>query len=223
MKYLAVFVLLGIVSLPALSQPFEPVINITYSPQHPTWNDTITFYIEIEDLIRPSHLHSSSVNVNEFHIEGSMCYYQSMWIESGSHHDTVKVLLPEEEEGIYIFKYRYGIYTSNGDSCLWEFPGSVEIADSIEFRVYDWTIVEDEPPFNSVTLFPNPTNEELQLIFPSFKHRKIALTNMVGDIVFSSTFFGPSPIINVSKLASGTYLCSVFEDDRIHSYKFLKL
>lgn len=222
MKQIALFISFGLFSVGVLGQPVEPVINITYSPQHPTWNDTITFYCEIEDISIPAHLHSSSVEVNGFHFEASNCYYPSMWIEIGTHYDTVRVLLPEEQGGIYTFKYQYGIYSSGGDSCVWNFPGFTGFADSVQVQVYDWNDVNSEPQLEDVTLFPNPTNEALRLRFASSAHRNITLTNMVGVIVFTSNSIDRFTTIDVSNLASGTYLCSVFEDETIHSYKFLK-
>jgi hypothetical protein len=70
----------------------------------------------------------------------------------------------------------------------------------------------------NVIAYPNPSKDNLFVQFPAGAKTTISLRNLLGEEVYTSVAVGDKQTIDVSKLASGSYLLQVSNE----SGKFVK-
>jgi hypothetical protein len=75
---------------------------------------------------------------------------------------------------------------------------------------------------NSVFVFPNPSSNQITLLFPSNEIGKIQITNMFGEIIFSNKINANKEQINVNGFPNGMYLISFINSHNKIQSKFLK-
>lgn len=78
---------------------------------------------------------------------------------------------------------------------------------------------------SGITLFPNPSNDKIQINFPAFtlgNKGVLELLNMDGKLIKSQQIQGKSSILDVSKLPNGLYVIKIIGQDIISINKFIK-
>ena len=72
-------------------------------------------------------------------------------------------------------------------------------------------------------IYPNPANESLTLTLSKVEGIKtVRVYNVLGEVVFTSSFNNLQTTIDISTYASGVYFLSVKEEDKIINKKFIK-
>ena len=79
------------------------------------------------------------------------------------------------------------------------------------------SIIED----NSITLYPNPTNNEISISSESFIN-SIEIYNSLGQKVYTETINSKEKTIDISSLPSGVYVLGAKTDDGIMRKKIIK-
>ena len=77
----------------------------------------------------------------------------------------------------------------------------------------------------NVSLFPNPVQDQLSILFDSDNNnRTLLLRDMVGKIVLTHRIISSSNTLNVSEIPKGIYFIEVLEEEkRVWSKKIVKL
>ncbi len=89
------------------------------------------------------------------------------------------------------------------------------------------TIVEVVKIFNenNIIIYPNPTAELINVEYPDLKsNTKIEIYNMQGKLMISQKITSTNEQINLSKLASSTYIVKIIEDNiELRTFKIQKI
>lgn len=183
-----------------------PVTTITYTPQHPTWMDTILFICSTPNINQPFPLYSEQIEVVGTDIHADICYSQSPWLSSYTHIDTVSVTLPVGSSGLHTFHYRYGI-KGTPDSCVYQIllqNDSVGIGDTITFEVTEpnGLYLTDQKTFR---LFPNPATTFVALESQELL-KEVWLTDISGRWLQNFLLKGTRWESDTSKLPAGIYM-----------------
>ena len=75
---------------------------------------------------------------------------------------------------------------------------------------------------NSLTVLPNPANDQLSIYLKEINEYNIIFTDMLGNIVLKSKFENNTFNINCKYWATGLYLITVSDRTNIYSGKFIK-
>ena len=75
---------------------------------------------------------------------------------------------------------------------------------------------------NSLTVLPNPTNDELNIYLNEVNEYNIVLTDMLGNVVFTSKFQNNTFKLNCKNWANGIYFITISSNSNIYSGKFIK-
>ena len=73
---------------------------------------------------------------------------------------------------------------------------------------------------NEIKLFPNPTNEYLNLVIDTYEHLAISVFNVFGEIVFED--LNAKPQIDVSNLKEGIYYIKIYGEKTNYTTMFIK-
>lgn len=90
---------------------------------------------------------------------------------------------------------------------------------------YNFTDIEDHQPHIEFHVFPNPTTEFLTIQSGNHQFRKLLVTHVAGAVCQSLDFPSGSNscVLDVSGLASGSYILSAVSDSNVSSFSFIKL
>jgi hypothetical protein len=75
---------------------------------------------------------------------------------------------------------------------------------------------------NSLTVLPNPTNDEINIYLNEVNEYYIVLTDMLGNVVFTSKFQNNTIKLNCKYWANGIYFITISGNSNIYSSKFIK-
>lgn len=90
------------------------------------------------------------------------------------------------------------------------------------------TGIEDENIEDQFKLYPNPVNDELNILFNSSRNKKIQITilSLDGKIILEDIFYSSIGNtlwqVNVESLNKGMYICQINTGETIKTIKFLK-
>jgi hypothetical protein len=73
---------------------------------------------------------------------------------------------------------------------------------------------------NEIKIFPNPTNEYLNLVIDTYEHLAISVFNVFGEIVFED--LNAKPQIDVSNLKEGIYYIKIYGEKTNYTTIFIK-
>jgi hypothetical protein len=84
-------------------------------------------------------------------------------------------------------------------------------------------INDDEADKNPFKLFPNPVNENVEIVFENELPEKVILYNLTGQLVLSQEVNDQRVLLNTSHLAPGIYICTMKLGSRTYSRIISKL
>ncbi|WP_299395237.1 S8 family serine peptidase [uncultured Gelidibacter sp.] len=85
------------------------------------------------------------------------------------------------------------------------------------------TLSTKDADINGYKLFPNPVSHQLHLKLPADNvHRTLRVYNALGKLVIEQMYEGSYSILDVSSLASGTYLLKIDSSNSSSNFKFIK-
>ncbi|KAA1246713.1 T9SS type A sorting domain-containing protein [Aquimarina sp. RZ0] len=137
--------------------------------------------------------------------------YQNTVIHQGMFHRTI----------LNIYKSLF----DKGDRNL-VFPGMISIANNQTVTEEDVTLgLLDDIAIQGITIYPNPIVEyvNVDLLAKFEKETTISLIDIRGSIVRKIKTFSPKNKINLGALANSVYFLKIENDEKIHTYKILKL
>jgi len=216
MKKAPILMFIGLMMLKQGSSLAQvPVTTITYTPQDPTWIDTIQFICTTPNMVAPFSVYSEQTELVGTAIHADICYIQSPWIQVITHVDTVSVNLPAGSSGQYTFHYRFGLKDAQ-DSCMYEYPSptpndTLAIAGTITFQVNEPNGLYLTDP-KTYRLFPNPASDLVTLDSPELL-KGVWLTDLVGKILQPFKLQGMRWETNISELPSGIYMVVAIEEN----------
>ena len=97
----------------------------------------------------------------------------------------------------------------NGD------PNSVLLVDDLEIAYTTVSVAESLP--TSFIVYPNPTNDRLNIQLPSYTQANIQLIDALGQSVISTNAYGVNATLSVSDLPSGIYTLRVQDGKSIRT------
>ena len=74
----------------------------------------------------------------------------------------------------------------------------------------------------AIVVYPNPTSETVNIIFPSTAVRELKLISLSGELIFSKKTTGNRESLDVSNLTSGVYNLEIRENTTISSVKIVR-
>ena len=81
----------------------------------------------------------------------------------------------------------------------------------------------EENNLNEIFVYPNPTNDILNITIPSKNYNKISIINSLGQIVYSKNIIYLQDIkIDFSNKKSGIYFIKLYSKDKIKVLKLVK-
>lgn len=117
---------------------------------------------------------------------------------------TEKSYFDEVEKGTYYYQVT-AVYEENGEVC--ESPA----ANSYENPEQNYVVVEvtaiDENGINGMMVYPNPTDDVLNITVESME--RITITNTLGQVVYDKEVSSDSEIINMSQYEAGVYMVRI--------------
>ncbi len=86
------------------------------------------------------------------------------------------------------------------------------------------TSVEDLDVTISVTIFPNPTSEDINLVVDKYEGVTFSLYDVVGKLLTKQTLTATNTNINISTYSKGVYLLKLSQKDnnKIKTYRIIK-
>ena len=104
---------------------------------------------------------------------------------------------------------------------------SVKITDNAGCVITDKASVGiaslEENPVNSISIFPNPVSEQVNILFTSKGQVSLLLTGITGNIIDSKNVSGiVKTSFNTSNLSKGVYLIIIKDNISSYSYKVIK-
>lgn len=115
----------------------------------------------------------------------------------------------------------------------------IYVDDTKDGRLYDWKVdataylVNNEAECSAITsiedintqaisVFPNPTNEIMNIDFSGKKVQKLMIFDVMGKIVFEKTNVNLTERVDISFLTNGLYILTIQMDKENSSYKIIK-
>ena len=74
----------------------------------------------------------------------------------------------------------------------------------------------------AIVIYPNPTTDELHLVFPEGRERNLALKNMSGEVLLNITINEKEEIINLHSLSAGVYSFVINDGELVSTFKVIK-
>lgn len=105
-------------------------------------------------------------------------------------------------EGIYIFKI-------TGKNEL----GYIS-SDEIKITVQKITGVEDLDEKSDFKIFPNPATACVTILFPEFADNQLSITDLSGNVIFSTKTSGNSLDLDTSNFTKGIYIVSILNSEK---------
>lgn len=99
-------------------------------------------------------------------------------------------------------------------------PGGTGTEVKIDYILIPVGINNDES--EAILVYPNPTTETINIVFPSTADRELKLISLSGELVFSKKTTGSKESIEVSDLPSGIYNLEIQDDSTVSSVKIVK-
>jgi len=112
------------------------------------------------------------------------------------------------------------VFYSSGSST----SGSVSQGVQQAYKIYRLDIIEAKTNI-SLSVFPNPTNDKLNLQIQDFKNEKLTyqLIDMQGKLINHGEIFSQNTEVNTSYLPPAIYLINIIETNTpILSFKIIK-
>jgi len=104
---------------------------------------------------------------------------------------------------------------------IWEINLGPYDPDWIKCELFDiYNLSNEEFNINTISLYPNPTTDVLNIESPQFNIQKIEIFNLNGKR-FLSQNFNQQPI-NLSSLSKGLYLIKIYGEEGISTKKLIK-
>lgn len=101
-------------------------------------------------------------------------------------------------------------------------PNSIAASNALTITITNPSNVPNHLHNNiSMTLFPNPVENDLRLEFDRFIEGQLTIHNVLGSNCFSQSFQGKNLMINMS-LASGVYELEIISKEGVGRTKFIK-
>ncbi len=102
--------------------------------------------------------------------------------------------------------------------------------DSIQIDPDRWVLIDVESINGNTELnasipfkiYPNPTDENLSVIFSGEREYEISITDLNGKILLYQLSKQPITVLNVYSLQTGTYIVNVKTKKSVYSQKFIK-
>ena len=81
----------------------------------------------------------------------------------------------------------------------------------------------EENPVNSISIFPNPVSEQVNISFTAKGQVTLLLTGITGNVIESKNVSGVvKTTFNTSSLSNGVYLITIKDNNSNYSYKLIK-
>ena len=207
-------------SLVALScDQYEYAVSAYYSQSHcessfaTSYYDPSLNYVEVNNTIIPIHLVCDVMEegiklvwLTAIKAEQYTIYRNGTMIAEGvSENEYIDTTAEPGQE------YSYYVVGSNA----W-----IQSNPSNEIRV-DWsTLKVEEDNENNVSLYPNPANEQLNVIAKGLK--QVTVFNMLGQKVLFKDANNEKTVLDVRTLNAGTYFIRVTTESGVTTEKFMK-
>lgn len=128
-----------------------------------------------------------------------------------------------------------GYIDGTGIEAQFNTPTNVAINKNGNIYVLDWQgsfvrkitrssldVVENFLPKSKLILFPNPTNENLNVVYDNFSTiAKIRIKDIMGKEVFSKKIESSNTIISTSVFGKGIYFITIVDGEKKESQKFI--
>jgi aminopeptidase YwaD len=72
---------------------------------------------------------------------------------------------------------------------------------------------------NTISIFPNPANSEINIVLPSNDNTQIEITNAIGQLIIKDQ---NKSKIDISNLKNGLYFISVKHGQKTYTQKIIK-
>lgn len=104
---------------------------------------------------------------------------------------------------------------------------SIAIGSNLNFgllRLDNTALSINETNFgiNKISLYPNPTDSEINIESPNFELNTVKISNSLGQILHEKTRHSNNVTINLSHYLSGTYFLIINENEKTKTYKIIK-
>jgi len=90
---------------------------------------------------------------------------------------------------------------------------------TVEIINHTASITSNSSLTNPITIFPNPSKKELNIITNSSLDSPVEISNLMGELLIRTTTHSP---IDLTSLSSGVYILHVVIGNNHYSYKFVK-
>ncbi len=74
---------------------------------------------------------------------------------------------------------------------------------------------------DKLKIFPNPANDFISVLIPEHSESKINITDLSGKLIYSTTSYEPSLIINLTRIKSGVYILNVNTNNTVYYDKLI--
>ncbi len=185
--------------------PGNNVVGVSYTfvPGYPySLNDTLHSYVD------PQNQSLNSFRVG-LYSQGNTASYPDFFYDPYGFYNL----------SYYIRKNgRYGLYSSSFQNetmrprLYWGFD--------IGFYVTENTGISENTEAN-IKIYPNPTNEYLNIELSDNKKSQISVYNILGKLVYSEKLNGVKNTIDISKLSSATYVLKISQENAIITKKLI--
>ena len=121
-------------------------------------------------------------------------------------------------------QYKVYTYNANNDvASVEDKPNAFDNTDHITYYFYDCSVssIEESEDYSNILLYPNPTTEELNLLFNSEKNRTIQIFSSNGSLVAKHNIVTTDHTIDVSTLSRGIYFITISDDEYTINKKFI--
>ena len=80
----------------------------------------------------------------------------------------------------------------------------------------------NENTINNISIYPNPTNDNLTIETNSTTEQRLEILNLMGQTVYTSYINNKKTTINTSAFANGVYILKLYTDKETVVRKFIK-
>ena len=89
--------------------------------------------------------------------------------------------------------------------------------------IFNTSVSETPKPNNTISVYPNPANENLFVSFEmQSKNASVQIYDVTGNLVKELEITNGNSQINISQLAQGLYVIKIVDGNKLYSKKFLK-
>ncbi|MEX2410086.1 MAG: T9SS type A sorting domain-containing protein, partial [Candidatus Paceibacterota bacterium] len=75
---------------------------------------------------------------------------------------------------------------------------------------------------NNISIYPNPTDDKLNIEFINDKERQITISDLTGRNLLMKPLANKKEIIDISSFTRGIYIISIFENSEVATYSIVK-